>query len=288
MTTTDEPRTRARTLQDQAIQAALDADWNKAIELNKLTLEAQPDDIEARSRLGRAFLELGRADESREAYEEVLRVEPNNLVANRSLARLKALAEVNKRPVQTRAKTAMRNFIEDLGRTGIVRLINTPSLAILARYSPGTEVNLQQSGELIAVHGVDKELLGFLEPKVGRRLLEFMKGGNQYVAALVSMDPTNAKIAIRETLQDPSMAGKVPFPGSHRPVETRAYIRGTFFREGGVEEDEYADEMEAEAEGIRPEATDEEEATEVLEDAGIDRVELEEAEEDTEDETEEE
>ena len=287
MATTDEIRLRARALQDQSIQAALESDWNRAIELNKTIVDAAPDDVDARSRFGRALLELGRVDEARVAYEEVLRIEPNNLVANRSLQRIKALGEVNKRPVQTKTRTAMRNFIEDMGKTGIVRMINTPSPAILARYSPGSDVQLQQSGELIAVHGPDKELLGFLEPKVGRRLMQFIRGGNQYVAALVSTDPTNAKIAIRETFQDPSMAGKVPFPGSHRPAETRAYIRGTFFREGGgLEEEEYAEEAEDEAEGVRPEATEEEEATGVLEDA--DRVDLAAEEAEEEEETEEE
>lgn len=280
MATTDELRLRARTLVDQAIQAALEADWQRAIEANRLTLETSPDDVDARSRLGRALLELGRIDDARAAYEEVLKIEPNNLVANRGLARLKALGEVNRKPVQTKTRTHMRNFIEDMGRTGIVRLINTPSVAILARYSPGTEVQLQPSGELVAVHGSDKELLGFLEPKVGRRLLSFLRAGNQYQAALVSTDPQNAKVTIRETYQHPSMAGKVPFPGSHRPAETRPYIRGTFFRLGGGEEDELADEMEEESEGIKPEATDEEEAAEVLEEATIDRIEVDDGEED--------
>ncbi len=279
MATTDEIRLRARMLHDQSIQAALDADWPRAAELNKLFLEASPDDIEARSRLGRALVELGRIDDARAAYEEVLRDEPNNLVANRTLQRLKALAEVNRKPVQTKSKTYMRNFIEDMGKTGIVRLINTPSVAILARYSPGSEVQLHSAGELVAVHGADRELLGFLEPKVGRRLLSFLRAGNQYTAALVSTDPQNAKVTIRETYQHPSLAGKVPFPGSHRPAETRPYIRGTFFRQGGGEEEDVLEEMEEESEGVKREATDEEEATVVLEEAGIERIEVEEPEE---------
>ncbi|OLC57932.1 MAG: hypothetical protein AUH85_02075 [Chloroflexi bacterium 13_1_40CM_4_68_4] len=167
-----------------------------------------------------------------------------------------------------------------MGKTGIVRLINTPSVAILSRYSPGAEVQLHPAGELVAVQGSDKELLGFLEPKVGRRLLSFLRGGNQYMATLVATDPQNAKVAIRETYQHPSMAGKVPFPGSHRPAETRPYIRGTFFRQaGGDEEEGLLEDMEDESEGIKPEASDEEEATEILEEAGIDRLEVEEPEE---------
>ncbi len=281
MATTEEIRLRARALHDQSIQTALEADWQRAVELNRLILESSPDDVDARSRLGRALLELGKIADASAAYEEVLKVEPNNLVAHRGLARLKALGEVNRKPVQTKSKTYMRNFIEDMGKTGIVRLINTPSVAILSRYSPGAEVQLHPAGELVGVHGSDKELLGFLEPKVGRRLLSFIRGGNQYQATLVATDPQNAKVAIRETHQHPSMAGKVPFPGSHRPVETRPYIRGTFFRQkGGDEEDEYAEAAEEESEGIKPEATEEEAATEVLEEAAIDRIDVEEPEED--------
>lgn len=282
-TTNGPSRVRARALLDQAVHAALEADWARAAELNRVVLEAAPDDVEARNRLGRALLELGKVDEARAAYEEVLRIEPHSLVANRALQRIKTLAEVNRRPVQTKTHTQTRLFIEDMGKTGIVRLINTAPPQILARYSPGTEVYIQAAGELVEIRASDKHLLGFLEPKVGRRLQGFMSAGNQYVAALVSAEAQNAKVAIRETYQHPSMAGKVPFPGSHRPAETRPYIRGTFFRYGGGEGEELPEELEEEAERVKPEA---EEAAEVLEGVGGQPAELEEAIEEEEEEEE--
>ena len=270
MASTTETRLRARTLLDQAVKAALEAEWPRSVELNKAILETTPDDVETRCRLGRALVELGKVDEARAAYEEVLRVEPHNLVANRMLQRLKALGDVGKRPVQTKTKTQPRLFIEDMGRTGIVRLINTAPAPILARYSAGVEVALQPAGELLAVHASDKELVGFLEPKIGRRLLAFIRGGNQYIAALVSADQQNAKVAIRETYQHPSMAGKVAFPGSHRPADTRPYIRGTFFRYGGgEEEEELLEETEEASEGPKEEALEGVEPVEVLGEAGL-------------------
>lgn len=283
MATTPDARLRVRAMNDQAVHAALEADWPRAVELNRAILESSPDDLEARSRLGRALLELGRVDEARAAYEEVLRSEPHNLIANRTLGRIKTLAEVGKRPVQTRTKTQARLFIEDMGKTGIVRLINTAPGTILARYSPGVEVSLQTSGELVAVYASDKALLGFLEPKVGRRLIQFLEAGNEYVAALVSLEVQNVRIAIRETYQHPSMAGKVPFPGSHRAVETRPYIRGTFFREGGAEEEAEPAEGEEESAGAEAEGEGEEEPDDkaaVLGEVGIAREDVEEDEED--------
>src|SRR5437879_13363610 len=49
----------------QATAAALEADWPRAAELNQKLVEASPEDLEARNRLGRAFIELGRLDEAK-------------------------------------------------------------------------------------------------------------------------------------------------------------------------------------------------------------------------------
>ena len=111
---------------------------------------------------------------------------------------------------------------------------------VVAKYSPGAEAELRERDGLIAVHARDGELLGFLEPKVGRRLLDLINTGNEYVVAVVSNDQQNPRVAIRETLQSPENAQRISFPGHHRPAETkeRAYIKGNFFRFGGEEEEE--------------------------------------------------
>ncbi|MBA2371740.1 MAG: hypothetical protein H0V71_08830, partial [Chloroflexi bacterium] len=44
---------RTRGLAEQSISAALEADWPRAIDLNKKILGAVPEDVEARNRLGR-------------------------------------------------------------------------------------------------------------------------------------------------------------------------------------------------------------------------------------------
>ena len=237
-TTTVLARTRA--FADQAVQAALEADWSRAIELNSKTVEAAPDDIEARNRLGRAYLELGKLDLAKAAYAEVLKTEPNNPIALRNVARIATLAEHKSKVSVTKSKTQPRLFIEDMGKTGILRLINPAPAHIVAKYSPGAEAELREQEGLVAVHARDGELLGFLEPKVGRRLLDLIKTGNEYVVAVVSNDQQNPRIAIRETFQSQENAQRISFPGHHRPAETkeRAYIKGNFFRFGAEDESE--------------------------------------------------
>ena len=235
-----------RSLVDQAIAAALDSDWPRATDLNKQILDASPDDVEARNRYGRALLELGRLEEARAAYQETLKAFPHDPIGLRQVARVNALLEDKRKPDTTRSKTQTRLFIEDLGKTGILRLVNPAPANVLARYSPGTEASLREQEGLLAVHARDGALLGFLEPKVGRRLLEMIGNGNEYVVALVTNDQINPRVAVREIVQSPENAHRISFPGHHRPVETkeRAYIKGTFFRYG----DEDA-ELEEEEEG---------------------------------------
>src|ERR671935_989094 len=251
---------RVRALADQAVAAALEADWARAVDLNQKIIEAAPDDVEARNRLGRAYIEQGKIDEAKASFAEVLKAEPYNSIALRGQQRATKLLDHKAKAFTTKTKTQPRLFIEDMGKTGILRLINPAPAHILARYSVGSECELREQEGLLAVHATDGELLGFLEPKVGRRLIDLIRTGNQYVAALVSNDQANARVAIREVFQSPENASRISFPGHHRPAETkeRAYIKGTFFRYGAEEELE----AEEEVEEIEEEAPAAEEALE--------------------------
>src|SRR5207253_2897893 len=189
VTPTSDTGLRVRALADQAVAAALESDWTRASDLNAKILEAAPDDIEARNRMGRALLELGKLDEAKASFAEVLKAEPYNSIAIRGLQRIGPLIE--------------------------------PS-----------------------------------------------RSGHRYVAAIVSNDQQNARVAIREVLQSGENSSRISFPGHHRPAETkeRAYIKGNFFRFGrdaDEEGDEDTDETEEETtEGSGGETGDESETVE--------------------------
>ena len=254
---------RARALGDQATAAALEADWPRAADLNQKLIDVAPDDLEARNRLGRALLELGRLDEAKAAFAEVLKIEPYNSIALRGHSRVATLQEHKTKPFTTTTKTQPRLFIEDMGKTGILRLINPAPQHVLAKYSPGAECELREQEGLLALHARDGDLIGFLEPKVGRRLIDLIRTGNQYVAAIVSNDPANARVAIREVFSSAENISRISFPGHHRSAETkeRAYVRGTFFRDAGEGIEEEAEEVEEET----PAAEEVLEETEVTE-----------------------
>ncbi|MGQ9493360.1 MAG: tetratricopeptide repeat protein [Anaerolineae bacterium] len=80
----------------RAVQAALMGHWDEAIQANLRVLEMFPDDISARNRLGKAYLELGRYEEAIAAYEETLQRQPSNNIARKKLAEL--YAQLNRKP----------------------------------------------------------------------------------------------------------------------------------------------------------------------------------------------
>ncbi|HET7700176.1 MAG TPA: tetratricopeptide repeat protein [Candidatus Limnocylindria bacterium] len=250
MTPTADAPLRVRALAEQAVAAALESDWARALEANQKILADRPDDVDARNRLGRALLEQGKLEEAKAAFAEVLKAEPYNSIAIRGSQRVAQLIEHKSKSVTTTTRTQPRLFIEDMGKTGILRLINPAPAHILARYSAGAECELREQEGLMAVHARDGELLGFLEPKVGRRLIDLIRTGTQYVSAIVSNEQANARVAIREVFQSAENASRISFPGHHRPAETkeRAYIKGNFFRFGRDADDEADEADEAEEE----------------------------------------
>ena len=76
------------TLKTQAIQTALVGDWAKAIDINQLILQEEPEDIDTLNRLAFAFLSTGNPKDAKNLYEKVLSLDMQNPIAIRNLKRL--------------------------------------------------------------------------------------------------------------------------------------------------------------------------------------------------------
>src|SRR2546430_9635684 len=89
-----EDRARIRRMKaEQAVSLTMQSRWQEAAELNEQIIEAAPKDVEAHNRLGKAFMELARYDDHREAYNNTLRLDPTNTIAQKNPRRLDNLLE---------------------------------------------------------------------------------------------------------------------------------------------------------------------------------------------------
>ena len=77
-------------IKNQAIQTALQGNWNEAIVLNKSLVKENPEDIDALNRLALAYTIIGKLKEAKSAYQKVVNIDPLNSIALRNLKKLKA------------------------------------------------------------------------------------------------------------------------------------------------------------------------------------------------------
>ncbi|MFQ6019733.1 MAG: tetratricopeptide repeat protein [Dehalococcoidia bacterium] len=249
-----EDRAKVRRQQTElGIQLAMQGRWDEAVNINRALIAHFPNDVDAYNRLGKALTELGRYGEAREAYAKALELEPHNSIARKNLSRLASLGE-EAAPRESVQKLSPQMFIEEMGKTGITTL-QRPNLEVAARMTAGDQVFLRQDDGTLKVAGAQGEYIGEVEPKLAQRLLRFMAGGNQYVAAIAALaEGGDVRIFIRETFQHPSQAGKLSFPPTVGEA-FRPYVKERLLRQDVDEEyQEEGDDWETAVD--RPEEAD--------------------------------
>ena len=202
-----------RQVSKQAIALAMQGRWREVVVANRNLLENFPDDIDAYNRLGRAYMELGDYVQAREAYQKAIGIDPYNTIAQKNLDRL-ALLGKNAGGVEAQLqKVEPTQFIKEVGKAGVVSLISLARPEVLAKLVAGSTLTLKIDGTNLVVENGLGGYVGQIEPRHGQRLIKLMEGGNQYNAAVVSVNAEGyVTVMIRETYQDPSQAGRLSFP----------------------------------------------------------------------------
>lgn len=215
-TPTQQPpqRTKRQMLQE-AREVALTGDWEKSLEVDQHFLERFPRDPEALNRRGRSLLELGRYQESWDAYSEALSVDPANMIARRNLQRLEMLANSDiAREIQDDPIPSPRAgvFIEEIGKTWVDELTKAADDPMLASVSPGEQLSFEIRGVRVTVKSRSGALLGELEQRIAQRLIDLVEAGNRYEMYALGMSGHSLRFILREVYRDPSTTGQMGLP----------------------------------------------------------------------------
>lgn len=209
----EEERSRVRRQAGKrAIALAMEGKWREAVAVNRSIIEMFPDDPEAHNRLGRAYLELGEYSLSQDAYRRTMEIDPYNSIAQKNLQRLARLTEAAVGAGGGADRLELQSFIEEVGRAGVVQLVDLGPPETVARMAAGDRVQLRIDGSTLIVESSGGEYLGKVEPGHGQRLARLALAGNQYAAAIVSSTENTMSVIIREVYRDPSLAGRPSFP----------------------------------------------------------------------------
>jgi tetratricopeptide (TPR) repeat protein len=250
LTKQDEKLRLRRRLQEQAVDLAARNRWEEAVETNRQILSLG-EDADTYNRLGKAYFELGRLAEARDAYLQTLRLNPSNGIARKNLERIEELlahAGAAAAPRTTRQLVDLRLFITETGKTALTTLVDVPRSPAVDAVVTGEKVDLRLDGRNVLVVDVEGNVIGRLEPKLAQRLSELMASGNRYAAAIAQNNGHQLRVLIREIYQDPSQRGRVSFPGKLGEGALRGgYVAATRYDEYGeelLEEEEVIDERE--------------------------------------------
>jgi len=207
------PSSSRLSLQQQAINAALNCLWEDALDLNKEILKADPRNIDALSRIGRASFELGKLEQAKKYYNLALKVDPYNPIALKNLKILKAhkgegKIQNNHNPVNPGM------FLHEPGKTKVVTLLKVAEPQKLSLLYPGMAVSLLQRNRNISVTDIDNQYLGILPDDVSYLLVKLIKGGNKYQAIVKSVRVNGLSVIVKETFRASKFKNRPSFPES--------------------------------------------------------------------------
>jgi len=105
-------------LSKKAVDAALKAQWQEAIDLNTQILDKNPENIDAKIRLGRALIQTRHFDKAKKIFREVLKIDPINAVALRNYD----LAKREKAETKGQVQIDTRSLLKEPGTTAEINL----------------------------------------------------------------------------------------------------------------------------------------------------------------------
>jgi hypothetical protein len=200
-------------LHRQAIQAALNCQWDQALEINQQLISDEPNNIECLNRIAKAYFELGKYTQAKKIYEEVLEIDPYNPIAQKNLKRVSSfkkdgVASNGAGPTNT---LSAEFFLQEPGITKSVTLIKVAEPQKLLTLSAGQIVNLVPKSRGISVTDYNNNYLGVLPDDTAHHLLKLIAGGNRYQAFIKSLKSNSLTLIIREVFRSKKFKNQASF-----------------------------------------------------------------------------
>lgn len=222
-------------LEKEAIEAAINSNWDKAIELNKKIIKIEKKNIDAYLRLGFAYLQKNQIQKAKTIYKKAQKYQPANLLIKENLEKIKVLEQkkIFQLP-QTNLNPYI--FIDAPGKTKTVNLVNCGQKTVLAKLSIGQEVYLIVKKKKIEVRTKDKEYIGCLPDDLSRRITIFIKAGSIFRAYIKDVTLKSTTVFLKEEKKGKKVARYAPFSIAFKPGINNINISSSENKEEDTEE----------------------------------------------------
>ncbi len=217
---------------NEAINAALENDWPKALQLNRGLLEKYPNDIDTMNRLARVLMETGNITEAKKHYQQVLKIDPYNQIAEKNIVRLASLKNWKTKGNGSSTSYIKGDlFLEEPGRTIVVNIEDIAMPSVLASLQTGDLVKLVPHKTEVTVVTESDQRVGKIDGETAKILSSDTKAGSKFSAFIKSVTIKNSKakesksevlVFIRESERSPKVS-QSPFPVT--PSTFTPYVR---------------------------------------------------------------
>ncbi|OGK13831.1 hypothetical protein A3H80_01110 [Candidatus Roizmanbacteria bacterium RIFCSPLOWO2_02_FULL_37_19] len=202
-------------LHKQAVDAALDNNWDKAIRLNKEIVAVENENVDACLGLAFAYLQKGDLAEAKKYYRKALKYDATNQIARNNLEKITILSKkgdlpekFNKRDVSLDPNT----FINVRGKTKVVTLLNIGQSDVLVKLKIGEKVFLKLKKRRIEVRNKKEEYIGCLPDDISKRLIYFLEAKSKYTSFVKEATKNSVDIFIREDKRGKKVLNYESFP----------------------------------------------------------------------------
>lgn len=186
-----------QTLAQNAIQAALDCDWNKAVKINLKILQQDPNDVDSLNRLSKAYFELGKLTKAKKCCKKVLNIDELNIIASKNLDKFKQTKPTNNSGIRLINPYV---FLEQPGKTKIVELIHISEKITSADLNPGTEVRIHKGNFRVSIFSQDGQYIGKFTDDISRTIIKNIDNDFQYSAWIKDSAPGKILVFIKQEI----------------------------------------------------------------------------------------
>ena len=206
---------KIQNLHNQAVDAALDHNWQKAIDLHKRILELSPNSVDAFLGLGFAYMQLGNLSEAKNFYKKALDIDPINIIARNNLDKLLILSKKGGSHVATDKRDYVMNpeiFMNIKGKTRTIVMLNLGQAEVVAALKIGERVFLKSKKRRLEVRNKKEEYIGCLPDDISKRLLFFLDASSEYEVVIKEATRNNVEIFVREIKKGAKVKNFISFP----------------------------------------------------------------------------
>ena len=183
-------------LQKLSIKAALNKNWDQAIELNLQILELDTANLDARLRLGIAYLQLEDFKHAKKYYSEVLEMDPINKIA------LEKMKFVKEKKIQEFVVPDTGRLLKEPGNSIELTLEILTKGITAEKFKFGENLILKIKDKTISIHRDDEKqsLINYLSETVAKAIIKSISKKGEIDVKFVGGKEKKIKIIITSSI----------------------------------------------------------------------------------------